>query len=116
MAKVDKILEYFIEKKISEDPLWRDTKVLYSSHSDPGEGEHKIMAFIRSLRTSPGYNNKERHCIYGLDADLILLSLSLHDTNIIQLRELISFISYMKNENVGDRAYSKVPPPLPLHP
>ena len=116
MAKVDKILEYFIEKKISEDPLWRDTKVLYSSHSDPGEGEHKIMAFIRSLRTSPGYNNKERHCIYGLDADLILLSLSLHDTNIIQLRELISFLSDLKNENVGDRAYSKVPPPLPLHP
>lgn len=116
MAKVDKIFEYFIEKKITEDPLWRNTKVLYSSHSDPGEGEHKIMAFIRSLRSSPDYDNKERHCIYGLDADLILLSLSLHDTKIIQLRELIDFISFMKKENLNDRAFAKVRLPPLLHP
>ena len=74
------------------------------------------MEFIRSLRSSPYYDNKERHCIYGLDADLILLSLSLHDTNIIQLLELIDFISFMKKENLNDRAFAKVRLPPLLHP
>ena len=108
MYKVDKVLEYMIHKKISEDPLWRKTKVVYSSHSDPGEGEHKIMKFIRGLVTDPNYNSNERHCIYGLDADLILLSLSLHDVNIILLREIINFFSFADNQKIDDRAVAKV--------
>lgn len=108
MYKVDKVLEYMIHKKISEDPLWRNTKVVYSSHSDPGEGEHKIMKFIRGLVTDPNYNSNERHCIYGLDADLILLSLSLHDVNIILLREIINFFSFADNQKIDDRAVAKV--------
>ena len=90
--------------------------MLYSSHSDPGEGEHKIMKFIRGLVTDPKYDKNERHCIYGLDADLILLSLSLHDVNLILLREIINFFSFADNkEDVEDRAVSKVPLPLSLH-
>ena len=116
MKHLSSFLDYYVSRTLQTRASCENLNVIVSDSDIPGEGEHKIMAFIRSLRTSPGYNNKERHCIYGLDADLILLSLSLHDTNIIQLRELISFISYMKNENVGDRAYSKVPPPPPLHP
>ena len=45
--------------------------IVYSSYLDPGEGEHKIMQYIREKQVS-GTN-----IIYGNDADLLLLGLGL---------------------------------------
>ena len=42
-----------------------------SSSDDPGEGEHKIMDLWRS----GAYNGGMSHAVYGLDADLIVLSM-----------------------------------------
>lgn len=61
MEKVGKYLKYFIRKKMKEDPLWRNLKIVFSGHDVPGEGEHKIMQFIRELRADPDYLPNQRH-------------------------------------------------------
>lgn len=57
----------------------------------PGEGEHKIMDFIRYMKASEDYNINSRHCLYGLDADLIMLGLCSHEPNFSLLREEVKF-------------------------
>ncbi|AET41653.1 chromatin-binding exonuclease XRN1 Ecym_8383 [Eremothecium cymbalariae DBVPG len=91
MAKLTKNLKYFIHEKISSDSLWRQANVILSGHEVPGEGEHKIMEHIRILRSQKDYNPNTRHCIYGLDADLIILGLSVHDSHFALLREEVLF-------------------------
>ena len=91
MARLSKQLEYFVAKKVSEDSNWRSVRVVLSGHDVPGEGEHKIMEYIRTARSQPGYNGNTRHCLYGLDADLIMLSLVSHDPHFALLREHVAF-------------------------
>ena len=46
--------------------------LLYLIHLVPGEGEHKILQYIKTNKIKL---SKQSNCIYGLDADLIMLSL-----------------------------------------
>ncbi|KAF9001496.1 XRN 5'-3' exonuclease N-terminus-domain-containing protein [Cyathus striatus] len=91
MARLSDQLRYFINKKITEDSNWRNVQVVLSGHEVPGEGEHKIMEYIRLSRAQPDYNPNVRHCLYGLDADLIMLGLLSHDPHFCLLREEVKF-------------------------
>jgi 5'-3' exoribonuclease 1 len=91
MAKLTQQLKYFISKKVSEDLDWQGVEVVLSGHEVPGEGEHKIMEYIRQAKSQPEYDPNRRHCLYGLDADLIMLGLLSHDPHFALLREEVTF-------------------------
>jgi len=99
MARVSETIKYFIRKKIKEDPLWRNLKIIFSGHELPGEGEHKIMEHIRMMRNEPNYQPNNRHCIYGQDADLIMLGLVTHEPHFTILREVVDFSGGFSNKN-----------------
>nr|XP_057944195.1 5'-3' exoribonuclease 1 isoform X2 [Doryrhamphus excisus] len=91
MVRLQDQLKYFVHNKLSTDKLWQNVRIYLSGHETPGEGEHKIMEFIRSEIAKPGHDPNTRHCLYGLDADLIMLGLTSHEPNFSLLREEVRF-------------------------
>ena len=61
-----------ISRVCEEVAIDRGVRTVFSPSTEPGEGEHKIVDFVRRNPPSSG-----RDCVYGLDADLILLSMVL---------------------------------------
>ena len=84
MAELNEKLHFFIEKKIEEDDYWKSLSVIFTDSSVPGEGEHKIMEFIRANHTN--FDPEDVHCLYGADADLIMLSMTLPLQNLCIIR------------------------------
>jgi len=79
MKDLDQYLHSFFENH--KDHL--DFEIIISGSNEPGEGEHKMIQYIKN-------NSREGlDMIYGLDADLIMLSLSCEATrsNIVLMRE-----------------------------
>ena len=93
MSKLNEALNAFIKTlKI---------KTILSDSDERGEGEHKILHYIKTN----DLNNKI--CIYGLDADLIMLSLVSGKEDIVLLRERTEY-NIEKTEN--DYIYLKIDP------
>ena len=83
MALLAASLRYWVVQKMNTDPGWKNVRlvsslmgvygnafwqiqVLISDATVPGEGEHKIMDYIRRQRSNPGHDPNTRHVIYGL--------------------------------------------------
>jgi 5'-3' exonuclease len=62
--------------------------IVISDSLEPGEGEHKILQYLKQNKEV--FSNKN-NCIYGLDADLIMLAMVSGINNIYLLRERTSF-------------------------
>jgi len=89
--------------KIALDKLKSEVKELYnvniSDSNECGEGEHKMMKYINILKP------KNKICIYGLDADLIMLSLmNTYLDKIVLLRDN----SFNINLKESERTYTYV--------
>jgi len=87
MSRFSEALEYLVHKKITEDKSWAGVEVILSTTNVPGEGEHKIIDYIRRKKLSGDWEPNLSHCLYGLDADLIMLALVTHEPHFILLRE-----------------------------
>jgi len=87
MHRLAKALRGYVLERCNNDEMWQGLTVIFSDAFVPGEGEHKILDFIRSNRAGPDYNPNTRHCIHGADADLIMLGLSTHEAHFYIMRE-----------------------------
>lgn len=87
MKHLSSFLDYYVSRTLQTRASCENLNVIVSDSDIPGEGEHKIMEFIRSQRTQPDYNPNQSHILHGLDADLSMLALSSHEPNFFILVE-----------------------------
>ena len=93
MRKLDKKIKEYIHMKMIK--LNKKVNIQYSSYEERGEGEHKILQYLKS-----NYIKTEKtHIIYGLDADLIFLALASGFSSIYLLREQSNFGRPKHQEN-----------------
>jgi 5'-3' exoribonuclease 1 len=82
MDYLTKYIDWYVRSNMSTNPKWSNVDVVFSNEKSPGEGEHKIINYIRKYG-----NPTDSYCIHGLDADLIMLALGTHLPNFWILRE-----------------------------
>jgi 5'-3' exoribonuclease 1 len=102
MLKLSLAMQKWVEYKMETDDFWKNgADVIVSGPDVPGEGEHKVMDFIRETREAehsgipterPHWKADYTHVLYGLDADLIMLGLVTHEPEFMLLREKMSVV------------------------
>jgi 5'-3' exoribonuclease 1 len=103
MLKLSLAMKKWIEFKQKTDPFWKNgADVVFTGPDVPGEGEHKVMDYIRECKAQydpedeskchPHWKPGMTHILYGLDADLIMLGLVTHEPNFMLLREKMSVV------------------------
>jgi 5'-3' exoribonuclease 2 len=107
LHKMSEAIRYYIHDRTTNDPLWHKLKfrVILSDANIPSEGEHKLMDFIRAQRGQEDYDPNVRHCLYGADADLIMLGLATHEAHFAIIREVVMLKSEKKCTLCGGQGH-----------
>jgi len=118
MDGLAKALREYFHKQLETSELWTHLQVILSDSNEPGEGEHKIMRFLRSLR-SRNYDMDQQHIIFSPDADMIPLLLCSHLPKVKVLRPRVA---YKQKDRKCDMCWEKGHPtfmcsrnPVPLN-
>lgn len=82
MDRLTRYIDRYIRMKQSSCPEWHALRVIFSNEKAPGEGEHKIMHYVRQHGTP-----KDSVCIHGMDGDLVMLGLLLPTSSVVIARE-----------------------------
>ena len=88
MADLTAFLRKLVAERVAQHPAWRQLAVVLSDASVPGEGEHKLIEYVRTSQGQPGYDPNCRHVIMGDDAYLIMLLRALKRATAPQQRVL----------------------------
>jgi 5'-3' exonuclease len=93
-----------VSKKFNNPSHYKVNKIIISASDKFGEGEHKLFDYIRKF---PHQHKDTNTVIYGLDADLIMLSIN-HlpiSSNIYLFRETPHFIKSINAELEPNASY-----------
>lgn len=97
-------LDEKISKAFSNSNAFNVKEIIISGSNKCGEGEHKIFKYIRDF---PEFHQDQNTIVYGLDADLIMLSIN-HlpiSKNIYLFRETPEFIKSINSELEPNESY-----------
>lgn len=83
MDVLNRHIHRYIKIMMEQSPEWQSLEIVFSNEKACGEGEHKIMKYIRNLNKP-----NESWCVYGLDADLIMLGILLPVDYVYIFREM----------------------------
>lgn len=98
MLELTKYLNTRIRQEIN-DGGWQSFSVIFSPPTVPGEGEHKILDYIRAIPSAKRGNDS--HCMFGPDGDLIMLTLAAHLSKMFLFREDIYEVGYYHLLDMG---------------
>lgn len=99
-------LSEYLKSRIEEYRKESTLDIYYSDSSVCGEGEHKLMWYIRKYGT-----DTDSYCVYGMDADLIMLSITTHKNHFHILREnhrSREELFHIDLENIRELIYSEL--------
>jgi 5'-3' exonuclease len=95
----EKTIHYFA----NQHEKYNVKKIIVSGSNESGEGEHKLFQYIRS---SSEEHRGTKSIVYGLDADLIMLSMNhLSYTSIYLYRETPQFIQNISKDLEPNKSY-----------
>ena len=97
----NRLLEHYQARKKTQKSK---IEYIYSSYHTAGEGEHKILQHMRENRSN--LNDGKKIVVYGLDADLIFLTMASNEQNIYLLREQFHLGGVLKKHD--DELYDPV--------
>lgn len=95
----------YLYKNLKEYCIMKKNKIIFSPHTVPGEGEHKIMDFIR-------LEPYKKVCMFGPDGDLIMLGLSLENPFILLKEDMYNYDKFYTIDITKLRSDLTIFPPL----